>query len=120
MGEIKRAAVASTARSQRPRSVMEACSQPDASTAAIARLYKLNADVVDRWRADQRKALAQQSPAAPALPQPDFIPIGVQPEMGPPPQDMSIELQRGDATALVHWPAESATSCAAWLRERLR
>ena len=55
MGEIKRAAVASTARSQRPRSVMEACSQPDASTAAIARLYKLNADVVDRWRADRNR-----------------------------------------------------------------
>jgi len=100
--------------------VMEACSQPDASAAAIARLYNLNANVVHRWRADQRKALAQQSPSAPALPQPDFIPIGVQPETEMPLRDIRVELQRGGTTAVVYWPAESASSCAAWLREWLR
>ena len=73
--------------------VMEACSQPDASAAAIARLYNLNANVVHRWRADQRKALARQSPAAPALPQPDFIPIGVQSEAEAPLRYIRIELQ---------------------------
>jgi transposase len=36
--------------------VLEACRQPDASAAAIARLYNLNANVVHRWRADDRKA----------------------------------------------------------------
>lgn len=30
--------------------VLEACRQPDASAAAIARLYNLNANVVHRWR----------------------------------------------------------------------
>jgi transposase len=100
--------------------VLEACCQPDASAAAIARLYNLNANVVHRWRAEQRNAVAQPSPAAPALPQPDFIPIGVQPEIEPPPRDIRIELQRGGATAVVHWPAQAASSCAAWLREWLR
>lgn len=42
--------------------VLEACRQPDASAAAIARLYNLNANVVHRWRADDRKAASPKAP----------------------------------------------------------
>jgi transposase len=100
--------------------VLEACRQPDASAAAIARLYNLNANVVHRWRADDRKAASQKSTDAATLPMPDFIALDVQPEAQMPARDIRVELKRGSATAVVHWPVESASSCAAWLREWLR
>ena len=100
--------------------VLEACRQPDASAAAIARLYNLNASVVHRWRADDRKAASQKSTDAATLPMPDFIALDVQPEAQMPARDIRVELKRGSATAVVHWPVESASSCAAWLREWLR
>jgi transposase len=53
--------------------VLEACRQPHASAAAIARLYNLNANVVHRWRADDRKAASPKSTDAATLPMPDFI-----------------------------------------------
>lgn len=100
--------------------VLEACRQPDASAAAIARLYNLNANVVHRWRADDRKAASPKATDVPTLPMPDFIALDVQPEAEMPARDIRIELKRGSATAVVHWPVESASSCAAWLREWLR
>ena len=98
----------------------EACRQPDASAAAIARLYNLNANVVHRWRAEDRKSVAPKSADVPALPTPGFLALDVQPEAETPVRDIRIELKRGGATAVVHWPGESASSCAAWLREWLR
>ncbi|BEP67649.1 MULTISPECIES: transposase [unclassified Variovorax] len=100
--------------------VLEACRQPDASAAAIARLYNLNANVVHRWRADDRKAAASKAAEAPTLPMPGFIALDVQPEAEVPMRDIRVELKRGSATAVVYWPVESASSCAAWLREWLR
>lgn len=100
--------------------VLQACRQPDASAAAIARLYNLNANVVHRWRADDRKATAPKAAEVSALPAPAFIALDVQPEANVPARDIRIELRRGNATAVVHWPVESASSCAAWLREWLR
>ena len=100
--------------------VLEACRQPDASAAAIARLYNLNANVVHRWRADDRKAASPKSADVPTLAMPDFIALDVQAEAEMPARDIRVELKRGSATAVVHWPVESASSCAAWLREWLR
>lgn len=97
-----------------------ACRQPDASDAAIARLYNLNANVVHRWRADDRRAASPKATDVPTLPLPDFIALDVQPEAEMPARDIRIELKRGSATAVVHWPVELASSCAAWLREWLR
>ena len=51
---------------------------------------------------------------------PDFIALDVQPEAQMPARDIRVELKRGSVTAVVHWPVESASSCAAWLREWLR
>lgn len=100
--------------------VLEACRQPDSSAAAIARLYNLNANAVHRWRADDRRAASPKATDVPTLPMPDFIALDVQPEAEMPSRDIRIELKRGSATAVVHWPMESASSCAAWLREWLR
>jgi transposase-like protein len=60
--------------------VLEACRQPDASAAAIARLYNLNANVVHRWRADDRRAASPKATDVPTLPMPDLIALDVQPK----------------------------------------
>lgn len=100
--------------------VLKACGQPDASAAAIARLYNLNANVVHRWRADSRKGASLKATDVASLPTPGFIALDLQPEAQIAVRDIRIELKRGSATAVVHWPVESASSCAAWLREWLR
>lgn len=74
--------------------VLEACRQPDASAAAIARLYNLNANVVHRWRADARKAALPNAAEVPALPTPAFIALDVQHEAESPARDIRIELKR--------------------------
>jgi len=38
--------------------VLQACSQLGASVARLARLHRLNANVVYRWRVDERNAVA--------------------------------------------------------------
>ncbi|MDO8768116.1 MAG: transposase [Burkholderiaceae bacterium] len=60
--------------------VLEACSRPDASAAAIARLHDPQTNVVHRWRADRRKSVTRQAAGMSALPPPGFIVLGMQPE----------------------------------------
>lgn len=79
--------------------------------------YNLNANVVHRWRADDRRVAAPKTADDPKLPTPAFIALDVRPEAEMPARDIRIELKRGRASAVVHWPVESASSCAAWLRE---
>ncbi|RQO59417.1 hypothetical protein DBV14_07390 [Variovorax sp. KBW07] len=93
--------------------VLEACRQSDASAAALAKLYSLNANVVHGWRADVRRAASPKATDVPTLPMPDFITLDVQPKAEMPARDIRIELERGSATAVVHCPVESASSCAA-------
>lgn len=119
MGVVKRATRRKHS-AQFKAEVLEACRQPDASAAAIARLYNLNANVVHRWRADDRKAGLPKSNDVPTLSMPDFISLDVQPEAEVSLRDIRVELKRGGVTAVVHWPVESASSCAVWLREWLR
>ena len=45
--------------------VLHACRQPGASVAAIARQHGLNANVVHRWRVNERNAVAPTVAASP-------------------------------------------------------
>lgn len=106
--------------------VLDACEQPGASVAAIARLHGLNANVVHRWRSQQRGYARTAEEAALAAPAAQsFVSVHVKGDvaaatMPPPPSDIRIELRRGACTATVLWPVASAPSCAAWLSEWLR
>ena len=102
--------------------VLQACSEPGTSVAAIARLHGLNANVVHRWRSLQREMSTKADTPVLALPTPGFVAVAVQSEAAAPcaPVDIRIELRRGASAATVHWPVESATACAAWLSQWLR
>lgn len=104
--------------------VLQACRQPEASIAAIARVHGLNANVVHRWRINERNTVALTTVRATANPS-DFVAVSFDPETCAhaepmPLLDIRVEFQRGSATALVHWPVQAAASCAARLQEWLR
>ena len=83
--------------------VLQACKQPDASVAAIARQHGLNANVVHWWRVNERNAVAPTVVASPKTSPSGFLAVSIHPEEAPiPPEpavqsDIRIELQRGNA-----------------------
>ena len=105
--------------------MLQACRQPDASAAAIARQHGLNANVVHRWRVNERNTVALTVAVSQTASPSGFVGVSFHPETPAPAEpmplpDIRIELQRGNATAVVHWPVQAAASCAAWLQEWLR
>ncbi|MEO6972815.1 MAG: transposase [Rhodoferax sp.] len=98
--------------------VVAQCGQPGASIAAVALGHGINANIVHRWiREHGQGTLAATSPA--------FIPVTLnevprQAAAPVPPPDIRIEVQRTNATVVVHWPLQDAGVCAQWLREWLQ
>ena len=105
------------------------CMHPGMSMAAVAMVNGVNANLLRRWvRAAEMRPGAGLPDALPdALPAPDrqlaqapaaFIPIQVPAKTAV--ADIRIELRRGATSISVAWPADTATECAAWMRELLR
>ena len=99
--------------------------QPHISIAAIARQHDLNANVVHRWRVNERNAMAPPAPSSPIANPSGFVAVSFHPETPAPAEpmplpDICIELQRSNATVVVHWPVQAVASCTAWLQEWLR
>ena len=101
--------------------VLRACSQPGASVATIARLNGLNANVVHRWRVDERNAMmpAMQEPPS------GFLAVNLIPETRTAPDplslpDIRVEVTRANTCIVVKWPLQDSAACAVWLREWLR
>ena len=103
--------------------LIEACSQPGVSSAAIALANGLNANLLRRWinDAERRGSVVTASGAARApapRPAPEFVPLQL-----PAPQaqaDIRIELHRNGVNVSIVWPASVAAECATWMRELLR
>ena len=79
--------------------MLQACSQPGASVATIARLNGLNANVVHRWRVNERNAVVPAMQETPS----GFLAVNIIPEIliAPdplPPPDIRVEVTRANAT----------------------
>ena len=101
--------------------VLRARKQAGASVAAIAQLHELNANVVLRWRVDERNAVALAIDKSPS----DFLGVNILPEIQATPEpaqpaDIRVEVIGANATIVVKWPLQGSAACAAWLREWLR
>ena len=84
--------------------MLQACRQPGASVATIARLHGLNANVVHRWRVDERNAVM------PAIQKPPsgFLAVNIRPEIHvssepEPAPDIRVEVIRANTTIVVMW-----------------
>ena len=94
---------------------VEACG-PGVSMAAVALAYGINANLLRRWVVLRRGSLPTAADSA----QPTFVPLALPAPSSEPPGDIHIDIKRGATTITLRWPAASAQSCAAWLRELLR
>lgn len=102
--------------------VIQACCAPGVSIAGVALAHGLNANLVRQWLVNRgispesrRSGRALAGAARPA----QFVPVRI--EAAPAASaEIRIEVRRGAATVTVHWPAQAAAECAAWLREWLR
>jgi transposase-like protein len=96
--------------------VIEQCSRPGASVAAVALANGLNANLLRRW-------IVKGGPSAPApaiaAPMTNFVPVALPAQVAPE-GDIRIELRRGAVSVNVAWPLAAAGECAAWMRELLK
>lgn len=111
--------------------VLQQCSQEGASVAGVALSHGLNPNMVHRWIREERQ---HNLGDAGQVTSPQFIPlqlpaaavIEAEPPQACPPGTaqtgaaIRIEVRRGSASVSIHWPMDSASSCAAWLRDWLR
>jgi len=101
-------------------SLIEACGAPGASVAGVALANGINANQLRRWMRER----GIEPPALSCLPlrvaasEPTsgFVPVQLSPRVDPP---IRLELRKGAAVVTVEWPASSAATCGAWLREWL-
>ena len=111
--------------------LLAACSQPGASIAALALQHGMNANVLHRWRKENRQGMHVLgcAPAAVKPLPPAFIPVDLAAsaavlssdrESSPRPADIHIECQHHAMTVTVHWPVDAAGACAQMLRALLR
>src|SRR3989344_2542749 len=105
--------------------------QDGASVAGVALSHGLNPNMVHRWIREERQ---HNLGDAGQVTSPQFIPlqlpaaavIEAEPPQACPPGTaqtgaaIHIEVRRGSAAVSIHWPMDSASSCAAWLRDWLR
>ena len=102
--------------------VLAECEEPGASIAAVAQSHGLNANLVHKWRRGQRQAKAVTATRASDDTASTFVALQLPPQpaavsVAP---DIRIELRRGATTVNIAWPGQTASACAAWLREWLR
>ena len=101
---------------------VSACMQPGISIAAVALHYRLNANLLRRWVAEQEALdVADQARCAMTVSPPEFVPLRLpSPASAPVMQDIVIEVRRGAALVTVRWPGSAAAHCATWLQGWLR
>lgn len=102
--------------------VVQTCTQPGASIAAVALQHGINANIVHRWIREHRQETLVTQPQA-------FVPVTLSTEPEPvtakpvavtATAEIRMELRRGTSSVTVMWPSELAGDCGAWLREWLR
>lgn len=102
--------------------VLAECAQPGASVAKVALGHGLNANLVHKWRREQREGgdgmAGVQSGSS------EFIALPLAPPapsaIAPVAADIRLELRRGATTINISWPVAAGAECAAWLAQWLR
>jgi transposase len=97
--------------------VVDACTQPGASIAAVAMQHGINANIVHRWLREHSHGTLISRPQT-------FVPVTLstakEPVTPQPTADIRVKVKRANATVVVHWPLAGGAACAQWLRECLQ
>jgi len=104
--------------------LVAACRIPGMSVASVARNHGINHNILHRWLRELSDSGQHRMHSAVELTPPGFIELPMStalPVSAPPTEGcVHLELQRGELSLKLSWPASSAAECAAWLRELLR
>ena len=105
--------------------LVAACRIPGMSVASVARNHGINHNILHRWLRELPGSDQPRTHSPVDLTPPGFIELPLPaalPTRTPPATErcVHLDLQRGDLSLKLSWPASSAAECAVWLRELLR
>ena len=105
--------------------LVAACRIPGMSVASVARNHGINHNILHRWLRELPDSDQPCTHSAVDLRPPGFIELPMPAPLAAPSVPTTegcvhLELQRGDLSLKLSWPASSAAECAVWLRELLR
>lgn len=100
--------------------VLAECAQPGASVAQVAMRHGLNANLVHKWRRQERPG--DGGAAAVQVAGDEFIalPLAATAPVVAGGADIRLELRRGATTINISWPVAASAECATWLAQWLR
>jgi transposase len=101
--------------------VLAECAQRGASVARVALRHGLNANLVHKWRRQQRHE--DGGAAAVQTGGDEFIALSLAPSAPVATAsgaDIRMQLRRGATTISISWPVAASAECAAWLAQWLR
>ena len=103
--------------------LVAACRIPGMSVASVARNHGINHNILHRWLRELPDPAPARLPQTPLKAVPAFIELPITEPIAPAvvaADSVHVEIQRGDLSVKLHWPAAAAPACAQWLLELLR
>jgi len=103
--------------------LVAACRIPGMSVASVARNHGINHNILHRWLRELPEPGALRLPGVIDKEVPAFIELPIAESTAPTvvaADRLHVEIQRGDLSVTLHWPAAAAAACAQWLLELLR
>ena len=103
--------------------LVAACRIPGMSVASVARNHGINHNILHRWLRELPDPAALRLPQTAHKAVPAFIELPIADSIAPAAvtaDSVHVEIQRGDLSVKLRWPAVAAPACAQWLLELLR
>lgn len=105
--------------------VIEACLQPGVSVAAIALANGLNANYLRRWVKEYREQAvgAEDAGTIAVIDVPrraGLVPVAIEARPVAEPEEIRLDIRRGQVTVQMAWPVGHATTLGRWLKDLLQ
>ena len=103
--------------------LVAACRIPGMSVASVARNHGINHNILHRWLRELPDPAPARLPQTTHKAVPAFIELPITEPIAPavvPADSVHVEIQRGDLSVKLRWPAAETPACAQWLLELLR
>ncbi len=103
--------------------LVAACRIPGMLVASVARNHGINHNILHRWLRELSEPGALRLPGVIDKAVPAFIELPITESIAPAvvaADSVHVEIQRGDLSIKLCWPASAASACTQWLLELLR
>ena len=103
--------------------LVAACRIPGMSVASVARNHGINHNILHRWLRELPDPAPARLPQTTHKAVPAFIELPIADSIAPAvvaADTVHVEIQRGDLSVKLRWPAAAVPPCTQWLLELLR